>query len=327
LIATPCAVAIVWMVDSGLLPTGLSLNSFTGEISGTPTGESASYGFVISVTGSGFSCNKTYTLTVNACTNITTASPIPDADEGVAYSQQLNSIVIVSPVWSIIAGALPAGLNLSAGGLISGTPTVNGGFNFTAKVTGDNGTCGKEFALTVNPSGPPPCVVDCAGAGSTPGTLVWVVTEVPDPGLVSVTALGASGTVALSDSVGGAGASAATGIIDTSFCNNTNADVTLLLTFTIDWSISATCVIGQSSQVGINIRVFPVPIFFQKDIVQFNEIANHTDSGTAEIVLCPFVCPACSVTALQLQMAGGLTSGIGCSASYSMSGTFAVTVV
>lgn len=149
LTATSCAPGtLAWQVASGFLPDGLTLNGATGVITGTPILD-ATYNFVISITSATLSCQKAYTMTVDPCTNITNGSPLPDADVGVAYSEQLNSIGIASPVWSIISGTLPTGLSLSASGLISGTPTVVGLSNFTAQVTGDDGTCGKAFALTV----------------------------------------------------------------------------------------------------------------------------------------------------------------------------------
>ena len=56
--------------------------------------------------------------------------------------------------WSISAGALPAGLTLTAGtGSISGTPTASGSFSFTAKVTDSTSpttqTATKAFNLTI----------------------------------------------------------------------------------------------------------------------------------------------------------------------------------
>jgi uncharacterized repeat protein (TIGR02543 family) len=55
--------------------------------------------------------------------------------------------------WSIISGLLPDGLNLSAAGMISGTPTEAGNFTFTIQVT-DSGlpqqSSTQELSLTIN---------------------------------------------------------------------------------------------------------------------------------------------------------------------------------
>ena len=62
-------------------------------------------------------------------------SSLPDAQVGVPYSAQLTVHGGKPPyVWSIISGALPAGLTLSSGGLISGTPTTSGLSTFTVFV-------------------------------------------------------------------------------------------------------------------------------------------------------------------------------------------------
>jgi hypothetical protein len=59
----------------------------------------------------------------------------------VAYSQTLaatggNGTL----VWSLDSGSLPAGLSLSSGGVISGTPTGTGTSNFTVRVADSDGT-------------------------------------------------------------------------------------------------------------------------------------------------------------------------------------------
>ncbi|MFZ3211258.1 MAG: putative Ig domain-containing protein [Terriglobales bacterium] len=67
---------------------------------------------------------------------ITTKS-LPNGATNVAYSQQLTAIGGVGNyTWSLFSGSLPTGNNvtLSSGGLISGTPTVAGTFNFVVQV-------------------------------------------------------------------------------------------------------------------------------------------------------------------------------------------------
>lgn len=75
------------------------------------------------------------TLTVDPALAITTTT-LPDATDGKAYSFQLQATGGVQPyTWSIATGALPTGITLSPSGLLSGTPSVTGAFNFTAQVT------------------------------------------------------------------------------------------------------------------------------------------------------------------------------------------------
>ncbi len=74
---------------------------------------------------------------------------LPAAPVGVAYSQALANPGGTPPLnWSVVAGALPAGMTLSSGGVISGTPTTAGTFNFTVRVTDANGVSDDQ-ALTL----------------------------------------------------------------------------------------------------------------------------------------------------------------------------------
>jgi hypothetical protein len=94
---------------------------------------------------------------------ITTASPLATGTVGTAYSQTLAAINGTPPYsWSITAGSIP-GLVLSSAGVLSGTPTTQGTYNFTVQVTG-GGPATKAFALTVNPSG---------GTGPTISGIAW----------------------------------------------------------------------------------------------------------------------------------------------------------
>ena len=123
----------VWSVSSGSLPAGLTLNSATGVISGTPTAGGTS-SFTITLTDAS-PVTTTASLTINVL-GITTTS-LPDGTVGTAYSQTLQAVGGVPPVtWAVSSGTLPAGLTLNAStGTISGTPTASGSSTFTVSAS------------------------------------------------------------------------------------------------------------------------------------------------------------------------------------------------
>ena len=102
------------------------------------------------------------TFTVNPATTsgftIITASPLPAATVGSAYSQALAATGGATPYqgWAVVGGTLPPGVSLSAlggvlTGLLNGVPTTAGTFSFTVQVTDHAGaTATKQFSLTVS---------------------------------------------------------------------------------------------------------------------------------------------------------------------------------
>ena len=120
--------AYSWTLQSGQLPTGLTLNASSGAIAGTPS-QPGNYSFTVKLTDSG---NPAQTSVANLSINIAAADPalqitttaLPTGETGSAYSATLAATGGVAPYsWSLTGGALPGGLTLSAAGLISGTPT------------------------------------------------------------------------------------------------------------------------------------------------------------------------------------------------------------
>lgn len=81
---------------------------------------------------------------------ITTTS-LPDATDGVTYSEQLDAIGGAGTrTWSLSAGALPPGIDLTADGLLSGTTTAQGEYSFTVEVADSQGaTASSELSLRV----------------------------------------------------------------------------------------------------------------------------------------------------------------------------------
>jgi len=120
-------------VTAGALPAGLTLGT---AISGTPTA-GGTFNFTITLTdGGGASTNRAYTLTVAPPTLAISPTALPAATLGTAYNQTLTASGGTAPrAFAVTAGALPTGLSLSTAGVLSGTPTVAGTYNFSITVT------------------------------------------------------------------------------------------------------------------------------------------------------------------------------------------------
>jgi hypothetical protein len=169
LVATGGTPSYTWKVATGQLPAGLTLAPATGVLSGTPT-ISGNYSFGVSVVDSSSSVQAaTATLTLSIAAAASAPPPVtsgpppppppPPATEpagpstpapgaltitssalssgvkGSAYSSSLQVSGGTAPyTWSSVS-TLPAGLTLSAGGILAGTPTATGSASFMATVT------------------------------------------------------------------------------------------------------------------------------------------------------------------------------------------------
>ncbi len=182
-----------WVIASGSLPAGLSLNPSTGAISGTPsTPGTSNFTIVVKDAGSKID-SQALSITVDpsgTTLNITTTS-LPGGTVGVAYNQTVTATGGTPPyTWSISAGSLPNGLAINTTtGAITGTPTVANTFNFTVRVQ-DSVAASDTQALSITIGTVPPTdpditlitpataeigqtlVIDGANFGATQGTSV-----------------------------------------------------------------------------------------------------------------------------------------------------------
>jgi hypothetical protein len=143
-----------WSIVGGSLPAGLSLGSSSGTISGTPTTAGTS-NFTVRVTdsqGTPDTDDQALSIAIPVDLSVTTSS-LPGGQVSVAYSQSLAATGGVTPYsWSLASGSLPAGLSLSSGGVISGTPTAAGTSNFTVQVSDSQtpaDTATKALSITI----------------------------------------------------------------------------------------------------------------------------------------------------------------------------------
>lgn len=134
---------------TGTLPSGVTLDPSSGLLSGSPTA-SGVFSFAVTATDTGstgvgapFTVQGNYSLEVAAPLLSVAPTSLPAATAGATYTATLAVTGGVGPYRFVLAGgALPAGLSLSAEGVVSGTPTTSGDFAFGVQVTDANGQVG-----------------------------------------------------------------------------------------------------------------------------------------------------------------------------------------
>jgi hypothetical protein len=150
-----------WTLTVGTLPAGLGLSA-SGVISGTPTATASATSLTFKVTDSSQPAqtnSATLSLTITAAALVITTTSLPNGHVGTAYTSSLAASGGTPPyTWTLTAGTLPAGLSLSASGVISGTPTAAAnGTSLTFKVTDSSQlaqTNSATLSLAITGTGP-----------------------------------------------------------------------------------------------------------------------------------------------------------------------------
>lgn len=131
---------------SGVLPTGLTLNTTTGEVGGSPTA-GGSWTFSIKATNPYGSDTSSFTIGVPGKAPTITGA-LPDAPVSVAYSAIVTTTD--SPAVTLTSGTLPSGLFLdSSNGHVHGTPTVIGTSTFSLTATNVYGAASQAFTIAI----------------------------------------------------------------------------------------------------------------------------------------------------------------------------------
>jgi hypothetical protein len=139
---------ITWSISRGTLPTGLSLNEATGVISGTLTAM-GTFNFTVMATNSAGNTTSDFSVVVTAPPTFVTPS-LPGGTVGRSYSQALNATGTTPIAWRIASGKLPTGLSLNeTTGVISGTPTAAGTFNFSVRATNSSGNATSALSIVI----------------------------------------------------------------------------------------------------------------------------------------------------------------------------------
>jgi PKD repeat protein len=147
------------------LPAGLTVNTSTGAISGTPTASPGTYTVTISASNLGGSGSATLKITLsNPPPPVINSATTDNATAGWPYNYQITATNFPS---SFNASGLPTGLSINTStGLISGAPGAAGTFTINLSATNAGGTGTAKLTLTVALPAPP--VINSAS------TITWV---------------------------------------------------------------------------------------------------------------------------------------------------------
>ncbi len=235
------------------LPAGLSINSSSGTISGTPTAPCTCSVTLKATDGAGFSGSTTFTWTVANTVSVTNPGS-HNSVTGTAISAVSNSATdsqagVSSYTWS--ATGLPAGLSInSSSGSITGTPTAPCSCAVTLTATdpaGQSGTATFTWTVTntvavTNPgtrygtSGTAIATLTPSASDSQAGAvLTWSATGLP----AGLSINPASGAVTGTPTAGGASSVTLTATDGAGFAGST----------TFSWAIANTVTVaGQGAQ-------------------------------------------------------------------------------
>ena len=172
--------AVVSYTITPALPVGLTFNTATGEISGTPLVVSPASNYTIKAINSGGEASFTLNLTVNDIAPASLSYPSPNQLSRNVAMAPLSPITTGGQItqYSVIGTALPAGLTLNAQtGVISGAPT--GVFDLTTfTIRGQNPSGLVDATLEIASNDSPPVIAYTSPTRVTKGQAMNALTPV-----------------------------------------------------------------------------------------------------------------------------------------------------
>ena len=278
---------------SPALPTGLSINASTSEISGTPLQTIPSTVYTITVTSGNCQASCSISLRIECPVFNYTPLTLPNATLGTAYNQIVqasspNGLTYNQYTLDLSVGRLPNGLSLNAStGTISGTPTEAGTFNLKILAGSTSHPCSDAILYTFT--------VNCpTNITFTPATLANGNVGAPYSVTIS-SSLGAGTTYSIAPALpAGLSLNASTGEISgtptvtnpsTTYTitatNASGAPNTIACTTTQTYTFEIGAALAISEIVSKNIHVYPNP---SNDYVTLNTQDRNIQIQSVEIL-------------------------------------------
>ncbi len=250
-LVTPTGYPAPTLSESGTLPSGLTFNSLTGILGGTPaSGVTGSFPISFTATNSVSSATLNYTITIDQGPAITSAAATTFT-VGSAGTFTVTATGFPKPTLSE-SGTLPGGVTFNtATGVLSGTPASGTGGTYAVSFGASNGigsNAAQSFTLTVNQA---PAITSAASATftvGTAGTFTVTATGFPKPTLSESGTL--PGGVTFNASTGVlAGTPTASGNFPITFTasNGVGSNATQSFTLTVNPSAASSLTFSPSS--------------------------------------------------------------------------------
>jgi hypothetical protein len=280
--------------ETGPLPSGVTLNSTTGVLSGTPAaGSGGTYPITITATnGTAPAGSQSFTLTVDQAPAITSGSATTFT-VGSAGTFTVTASGFPAPTFSR-TGSLPSGVTLnSTTGTLSGTPAAGSGGTYPITITATNGTAPagtQSFTLTVDEA---PTITSGSATTFTvgsAGTFTVTAGGFPAPSFSEVGTLPSGVTLSSAGVLSGTPAvgSGGTYPITVTATNGVGSDATQLVTLTVDEAPtitsanSTTFTVGEVGTFSVTATGFPAPTFSETGALPFGVTLSSSGvlSGT-----------------------------------------------
>jgi len=169
------------------LPAGLTVNSSSGLISGTPT-QSGLFASTISASNGDGTGSRSLEITILPQAPVISSASTANGSVGSSFSHQITASN--NPTSYSVSGTLPAGLSLNAtSGLISGTPSAAGNATVTISAINSGGSGSAALFIEIaeaSPLSPPEIISALTTSGRVGSAFSYKILGSSSPTLYSL---------------------------------------------------------------------------------------------------------------------------------------------